>query len=355
MAGYMTMNPAMMYGQFNISAGGCYGPNMGNSCGNILGGQGGKTLIGALLGTLAGGMLMPGNPLGMLLGAGLGAFVGNQMGQHHQGGCCNQNYPNAGCYPPGGNNWFGGPQNGGWCPPQQGGWCPQPPYWGGGGPNWGGGGGNWGGGGNCCPGYQQPWGHQCGPQNHCHQGPGGNPGGQLCQEKDGKPIKYTTSGGYNVEVNGHDVKITDPNGHVLNSWGDPHEKLDGKHIKDWEGKQRSIILGDGTKITMSATGAQGVTTNTSIYDGNQNVQINNEGNHITHHSANPWDTWSREGRQYDGETAVFRPTWDGGAAYYNIYNQDQNLNITRNWDPLARVLGDGKVKDYYDDPRLGHT
>lgn len=338
------MAPMMMGIGLSQMFGGGWGGQMGGCCNNMTGGRKGA-LIGGLVGMLLGGAMSCGNPMGMLLGGGLGALLGNQIGNHHGGQNCGHQHPHHGgahCYPPThGGNWGGHhcgsygnqspyyPHNHGqphWCPPYQGG-------------------------GHQYPGHNHHWGHNCPPQRRCCH----NPGGELCQEKKGKPISYTTSGGYKVKVNKHNIEITDPSGkNTVKHWGDPHENLNGKHIKDWEGKQRSIILGDGTKLTMSATGPHGVTTNTSIYDGNQSISIDNNKNEITQHSFNPHVARRLEAGQYDGETAVFRTGWNGEARYYNIYKQDENFGITRLFQRLASTSG-GKVNDLYDDPRLSRT
>ena len=194
-------------------------------------------------------------------------------------------------------------------------------------------------------------GHQCPPSccdRHCEQG------GQLQQDGEGKPITYTTSGGYKVAVNGDTINITDPNGeNTVKTWGDPHENVNGKHVKDWKDKQRSIVLGDGTKITMSADNPKGVVDHTSIYDGNQNIQIQNKGNQITSHSYNPWDTLFQEMGQYDGETALFTTAGDGSANYRNIYNEDTDFNIVRAYEAIATTGGrygsdPGHVHDHYE-------
>ena len=183
--------------------------------------------------------------------------------------------------------------------------------------------------------------------------------GQLNQEKQGKPITYTTSGGYNVTVDKHTITIKDPSGkNTVQHWGDPHEKLNGKHIKDWQQKQRTVVLGDGTKITMNADGPKGVTLGTSIYDGNQNVQINNKTNTIEHHSFNPYDTMYREMSQYDGETSVFYTNRNGAGIYNNIYSEDSSFNVTSLYQQLGRTGGyhnPGKVYDFFDDPTLSKT
>lgn len=189
-----------------------------------------------------------------------------------------------------------------------------------------------------------PHGQMCGGRN-----------GQLQQEGKGKPITYTTRGGYKVTVNKHDISIKDPNGNEVKHHGDPHENLNGKHLKDWEGKQRSVVLGDGTKITMSADGPQGVTQHTSIYDGGQNVQIANGQNLVEHQSFNGLDTLMREFAQHDGETAAFTTNYQGDAMYYNMYNQADNGMVTRNFDWLGQAQAGGPVHDLYDDPRLKNT
>jgi hypothetical protein len=367
-----------------------WGSGFGGCCNRMLGPQR-SGLTGALIGGLVGTLGSGGNPLIGLLGAGVGSLIGSLFGgrnhcQHanHRGPCHQQ----ASCYPPQSGHHFGGPQFGGYgCSPnfgnQYGGWGGggyQNFGFQGGGQMWGaqqannyqyqfpGGGSQWGGnygqqwgGGNGCwsPGQNFNFGHQ-GPQSCCCpcQRP---PQGQLSQDGGkGKPMEYKTSGGYTVRVDKHTITITDPQGkNKVEHWGDPHENLNGKHIKDWEGKQRSIILEDGTKITMTAQGPHGVTENTSIYDGRQNVQINNNTNEITHHSMNPRDTALRELRQYDGETAIFRTNdRTGVATYSNIYTEDSSFNITRSYNQLGRTGGyqnPSQVRDFYDDPRIGHT
>ncbi len=336
------MAPMMMGIGLSQMFGGGWGGQMGGCCNNMMGGRKGA-LIGGLVGMLLGGALSGGNPFGMLAGGGLGALLGNQIGSHHGGNnCCPQHSHHGGahCYPPTNGGHWGGPQCGSYGPPPyaQRPCCQGPPHWQHPGQHY--------------PGHGHHWGQNCCPPRHqcCH-----NPGGELCQEKKGKPISYTTSGGYKVTVNKHEIQITDPSGkNTVKHWGDPHENLNGKHIKDWDGKQRSIILGDGTKLTMSATGPHGVTTNTSIYDGNQSISIDNNKNEITQHSFDPRVAARLERGQYDGETAVFRTNWNGEARYFNIYNQDENFGMTRLYQRLASTSG-GKVNDLFDDPRLSKT
>ncbi|MDQ7825666.1 MAG: hypothetical protein RDV48_22895 [Candidatus Eremiobacteraeota bacterium] len=253
---------------------------------------------------------------------------------------------------------------------------PQPPYYGGGGYNQYGGNstslmgfpgynsygsyGNYGsyanayagqGGSYANAGYYPPYQQPQPPMNY---------GGQLSQDGAGKPITYKTSGGWNVEINGGKLTITDPSGkHKVEHSGDPHEYVDGKHIKDWDEKTRSLILADGTKITMNATGPQGVIENYSIYDGAESIKIDANGNKIQNVSYNPYQRYWNDANQTDGETAYVGYGRNGNFIYKDIYKQDENLNVTPMYRDLARVdnhwWNNKHVHDLYDDPRLGGT
>lgn len=190
--------------------------------------------------------------------------------------------------------------------------------------------------------------------------------GHLAQNAPGAPMTYITSGGYSVKIDRHTLTVTDPIGfNSVQHWGDPHENLNGKHIKDWAGApgwsgvRRSLMLGDGTKVTMTAEGPHGVVLLTSIYDTEQNVQIHNSTNTILHHSLKAADTLARDEAQYDGETALFETSMITAiGSYTNIYNEDADFNVTHFNTPLGTTGGcanPNQVNDLFDDPRLGHT
>lgn len=351
---------------------------MHRCCDGILGGPNRGAVLGGLTGGLLGGL---GGGLGGALfggvgGAILGRILDRHHGNHRRCQCHHSPFQGAGFPPPWGGG-FGGPgQVGGWGPPPWG----QQPGWGNPyqqGYNQGQYDRGYQDGYNAAQrqfgGYGQPPGHgyhggMCPPDRCCPPwGPGstGNPGGQLQQEGPGKPINYRTSGGWNVQVNNDKVIITDPTGqHKIEHSGDPHEYVNGKHVKDWEGKDRSILLPDGTKISMHADGPHGLIQNTSIYDGDQNVQINNNGNQVTHRSFNPYDTRAREFWQADGETSAVQRGFRG-LRYDNLYTQDENLGVRPNYKQLAFSRNDTgfwgfpffgpKTRDFYDDPRLAFT
>ena len=209
--------------------------------------------------------------------------------------------------------------------------------------------------------------HQQGGGQKCHQTQGhhrshnsrqnnSSGSGKLQQSAEGEPITYTTSGGYQVSVDGHTINITDPNGqNTVKTWGDPHENVNGTHVSDWQDKQRTIVLDDGTKITMSADNPKGVVESMSIYDGNQSIQIDNNNNKVTNQTYNPYQTRSLEQNEYDGSVAYLRTANDGSLNYANYYTQDQDFGITRNYQLLATVDANGAVTDHFDDPTHANT
>lgn len=182
----------------------------------------------------------------------------------------------------------------------------------------------------------------------------------------GQPVAYVTSGGYTVTINRHTITVYDAlDVNKVEHWGDPHENLNGKHIKDWggepewDGARRSLVLADGTKLTMEAEGAQGVVLHTSIYDGDENLQVDNCRNALEHHGIDATDTALRDAAQHDGETASFTTHAETAVAIYtNVYNEDAAFDIVEFSVPLGETGGyenPNNVRDYYDDPRLGHT
>ena len=191
-------------------------------------------------------------------------------------------------------------------------------------------------------------------------------GSELASESTGTPIRYITAAGFIVQVDQHRIWIQDPWGmNKVEHWGDPHENLNGKHIKDWagmagwDGTRRTILIDGGAKVTMESTGPQGLVLLTSIYDSDQNVQIDNTTNSILHHGIDSADTAARDAAQYDGETARFTvdaPT--AIAVYDNVYNEDSNFTVMPFDVPLGETGGcanPNQVKDFFDDPRLAHT
>lgn len=183
---------------------------------------------------------------------------------------------------------------------------------------------------------------------------------------DPQPLDLWTSGGYNVKADFHTITITDPGGkNTVQHWGDPHENLNGKHIKDWgggphwEGLHRTLLLGDGTKITMEAPGPHGVTTWTAIYDGNRHVQFDNCRSRVAWQGSDASETAQLERTQYDGETSTFTTDAQTGVGKYDtVYNEDERFQRVETPQPLGTTGGlanPNQVNDRFDDPRLAHT
>ena len=179
-------------------------------------------------------------------------------------------------------------------------------------------------------------------------------------------FEFVTPGGHTIKIDMHTVTVTDAMGmNTVQHWGDPHESLNGKHIKDWggepgwDGARRSLLLGDGSKITMESGDWQGLVLRTSIYAGGVNVQFDNAANEVVHRSADPFDTQQRERAQYDGETALFlTDAATGIATYDDIYDENAQFVLVPSAMPLGTTGGcdnPTQVTDLYDDPRMGHT
>ena len=300
----------------------------GSTLSNVLGGAGFGGLVGMATGNPFGGAIAGGATAGLI-----SLIFGNNNQQQNCNGC--QNYPQAPHHHQhnqGGNQGsygYGYGQNGNYNTSLIG-----HPGYDMGSFNYGGGyGGNYGGGQSCaCAGYY--------PQNQNYGGQQGynnrpNYGGQL-KGGDGKPIEYKTSGGYNVQINGGEITITDPKGeHKVVHSGDPHEYVDGKNVKDWDEKTRSLILGDGTKITMNAEGPKGVIDNYSIYDGAESIQVTAKGNKIDNVSFDPRQRQWADANQADGETAYMGYNNKGQFTYTDVYKQNENLGVTPYYKDIA--------------------
>ncbi len=194
----------------------------------------------------------------------------------------------------------------------------------------------------------------------------------------GKPISYTASNGYKVEIDKHTIKITDPKGkHEYKTWGDPHENLDGKHIKDWEGKTRTIKLPGGVKLTMQAKSWNGVTNHVNIFDKNRAVSIDNLKNEVESNTLVMRDKVALDRKEADGEVSFFFVNKDSEAklvSQKDLAGYVKKLGYDKPFALLGRgggifkrldMLDDSlllalssstkEVQDFYDDPRLSNT
>lgn len=181
----------------------------------------------------------------------------------------------------------------------------------------------------------------------------------------GTPMAYLTRDGYTIKIDLHTITVTDWFGrNTVEHWGDPHENLNGKHIKDWggepewDGSRRSLLVG-GAKLTMHATGPQGLILETAIYDGDRNLRFAHTTNTVVHFSMDAADTLARDAAEYDGETAAFATDpLTLIATFRNVYNEDpafQRIEGERMLGTTGGCANPSQVNDLYDDPRLAHT
>jgi hypothetical protein len=181
-------------------------------------------------------------------------------------------------------------------------------------------------------------------------------GGTVTQSGPGQPITYTSPGGYKVNTSGSTVTITAPDGKSsVQQWGDPHENVNstdgqansGQFVKNWNAANETIMLPDGTRITMTAPAANqsgsgiqpgSALTSTSIYNGGEEVQIDNQTNTVTSQGYNVQQSLKDQKNQQMGDTQYFGPNSKSGGNYelMDLFTQEDN-KITQNRQLLATM------------------
>ena len=186
------------------------------------------------------------------------------------------------------------------------------------------------------------------------------PIGRLTQpDGPGGHVHYITSAGWDIRLNLSTVTITSSDGKsTYQHWGHPHENLNGKHLKDWLGTYRTMLLPGDVMITMKATGPQGVIEALSIYDADQTHKIDTTNNTVT---LSTLHVRVGEASEPDGEAMRFFHIGSGRYYTENIYTQNNasdGTDAVQREIPLGTTGGDAnpnQVNDLYDDTRLGHT
>ena len=184
--------------------------------------------------------------------------------------------------------------------------------------------------------------------------------------------EYNSAGGVTVKMHRTaemvTITLTDasyPNFITYQLWGKSptgslhsalHENLNGKHIKNRIGKNRTIYFPDGTKITCVSTGPEQAVTAVSIYDGSKVHHLNISCDKVEYSAANGEIAKRLDALQPDGETSTYELIATG-LLFYNIYTEDtpgnkvyERLNLGE-----LHLSVPNQVSDLYDDPRLGHT
>ena len=177
----------------------------------------------------------------------------------------------------------------------------------------------------------------------------------MVQSAIGEPMVYTTRDCWTVTVDKHTVTVTDPSKlGAYQAWGDPHENLNAKHVKDWLGSRRSIAF-EGAMVTMVAEGPTAVMDSLTIYDGPRSYTIVNVGNMIIDQTLDEASTLARDEGEADGEAGCLANKADGGLLFDNTYQQDEDadghpLEMVPALVRIAETFGPAnptQVNDYY--------
>lgn len=202
--------------------------------------------------------------------------------------------------------------------------------------------------------------------------------GQLGQAAAGEPFTYRSlDGEIVVIIDQHKITTTVRCTNTVEVWGGskepttvagdgPHENLNGKHIKDWldPGLCRSFLLPGDLKITMSADELYRPVHTTSIYDGGECFEIDNNTNTLRHRCVDAVEAVQREADETDGETAEITVDIETNVmSFTNVYDEQPGAEggppvKVYETVPLATSGGFAdpkKVNDLFDDPRQPAT
>ncbi len=185
--------------------------------------------------------------------------------------------------------------------------------------------------------------------------------------------EYQSGGGVTIKINRGDIEgltitlidVSYPNQITYQLWGNTaeseeyaamHENLNGKHIKNRIGSNRTIFFPDGTKLTCVAAGPDKSVTAISIYDGPNVHHINITCNKLEYSASNEAIAKRLDAMQPDGETSTYELT-STGLMFYNIYTEDTPGNKVEERINLGSLIYDEpkQIYDHYDDPRIAHT
>jgi hypothetical protein len=192
--------------------------------------------------------------------------------------------------------------------------------------------------------------------------------GRLVRMPDNSLDYTTASGKWLVKVYGSTITVSSSMYRTYEFWGDGHENLNGKHLKDWFGERRTLLLDDGAKITLHAYAADQPVHTTHIIDGAQSHEIGNQGTVVRHSCVNAQVAMARDLEEADGETAYLShlrsPASNEGYVHVeNVYTEAATPEGVAAPEFSALQLGETgeadinpkQIHDFYDDPRIGHT
>ncbi|WP_255154125.1 hypothetical protein [Ferruginibacter sp. HRS2-29] len=135
-----------------------------------------------------------------------------------------------------------------------------------------------------------------------------------------------------------------------------HENLNGKHIKDRFGNNRTILFPDGAKLTLVTEGPSGKLLSVTLYDGATAHHINTTCNKLEYSAIEGSIARCLDEEQPDGETGGFEISTTG-LKFFNIYVEETKGNKVTNRYELGQLIkaSPNQVNDFFDDPRLAAT
>ncbi len=189
--------------------------------------------------------------------------------------------------------------------------------------------------------------------------------------------EYVSASGVTIKIDAHGaITYTDastfPNVFTIQFWGTDgtdnsyayagHENLNGKHIKDRFGINRTILHPNGLKITCVSTGTfpyiagEDYFTAVTLYDGGIIHHIDLVNNIIEYSTNNQDFATNTDAIEADGETTTYEEVGEM-LNVYNIYTENElgNKIIERVDLGSLNSSNPNQVNDLFDDPRLGHT
>lgn len=189
--------------------------------------------------------------------------------------------------------------------------------------------------------------------------------------------EYVSASGVTIKIDSHGaITYTDastfPNVFTTQLWGSDgtdnsflfgnHENLNGKHIKDRFGINRTILHPNGLKITCVSTGTfpsiagEDYFTAVTIYDGSIVHHINLLTYEVEYSENNQSISNTIDANEADGETTTYEVVGEM-LYFYNIYTENElgNKIIERVDLGSLNSSNPNQVNDLFDDPRLGHT
>jgi hypothetical protein len=192
-------------------------------------------------------------------------------------------------------------------------------------------------------------------------------------------ITYTNAAGpYTLRTSGGGKIVIDPAlniiishdaypGFTLELWGTlpvgggtktaaNHENLNGKHIKDRLGNNRTILFPDGAKLTLVTEGPYGKLLSVTLYDGATAHHINTTCNKLEYSAISASIARRLDEEQPDGETGGFEIS-STDLKFFNIYVEETKGNKVTNRYELGQIIkaSPSQVNDFFDDPRLAST